>query len=88
MGGDPAAGVRGFDAGRPKKAVAHVNAGAKKVNLHNVLGKRRFPKKARIEVSVTRDQRIGRVLQYNIGTPGLPKVAFLCKPPDAEAGPC
>ncbi len=72
----------------PKQAVAHVSAKAKNLNLHSVLGKRKFPKKARIEVSVTRDQRIGRVLQYNIGTPGLPEVAFLCKPPDAEAGPC
>jgi hypothetical protein len=24
----------------------------------------------------------------HIGTPGLPAVKFLCKPPDAEAGPC
>jgi hypothetical protein len=72
----------------PKQAVAHVSAGAKHLNLHSVLGKRRFPKKARIEVSVTRTQRIGRVLQFNIGTPGLPDVEFLCKPPDAEAGPC
>jgi hypothetical protein len=72
----------------PKQTVAHISAGAKRVNLHPKLGTRRFPKRARIEVEVTRTQRIGRVLTFNIGTPGLPDVEFLCKPPDAEAGPC
>jgi hypothetical protein len=72
----------------PKPAIAHVSARAPKVNLHRVLGARKFPKSATIEVRVTRAQRIGRVLRFDIGTPGLPTVDFLCKPPDAEAGPC
>jgi hypothetical protein len=72
----------------PKRTVAHVSATAKHVNLHSRLGKRTFPKRARIEVQVSRKQRIGRVLRFNVGTPGLPDVEFLCQPPDAEAGPC
>jgi hypothetical protein len=68
--------------------VAHVSAKAKEVNLHGALGKRSFSSRARIEVQVTRAERVGRVLRFDIGTPGLPTVDFLCKPPDAEAGPC
>ena len=37
---------------------------------------------------MTRAQRIGRVLRFDIGTPGLPTVDFLCQPPDEQAGPC
>ncbi len=71
-----------------KKTVARVSAKAEKINLHRILGSRNFSSKAKIEVRVTRAQRIGRVLSFDIGTPGLPTVDFLCKPPDAEAGPC
>ena len=71
-----------------KKVVARISAKAKQINLHGVLGRRSFSSKARIEVQVTRAQRIGRVLRFDIGTPGLPTVDFLCKPPDAEAGAC
>jgi len=71
-----------------QRVVAHVSAKADEINLHGALGKRSFSSKARIEVQVTRAQRIGRVLRFNIGAPGLPTVDFLCKPPDAKAGPC
>jgi Putative metal-binding motif len=72
----------------PKRTLAHVSATAKRLNLHSKLGKRTFPKRARIDVQVSRKDRIGRVLRFNIGTPGLPDVEFLCQPPGAEAGPC
>jgi hypothetical protein len=58
------------------------------VNLHLLLGRRAFPKKARIELSITRETRVGRVLRYRMGTPGLPDVQFLCRPPGQRAGPC
>jgi hypothetical protein len=71
-----------------KQTVAHVSAKAKEINLHGVLGKRSLSSRTFIEVQVTRAQRVGRVLRFDIGTPGLPTVDFLCKPPDADAGPC
>ena len=72
----------------PKATTARISAQSGKVNLHKVLGTRSFPKTARIEVQVTRVPRIGRVLRFDIGTPGLPTVDFLCKPPEEQAGPC
>jgi len=72
----------------PKATTAHVSARVATVDLHQVLGKRSFPATARIEVQVTRAQRIGRVLRFDIGTPGLPTVDFLCQPPEERAGPC
>jgi hypothetical protein len=71
-----------------KKTIARVSAKAKQINLHGVLGTRGFSGKARIEVQVSRADRMGRVLRFDIGTPGLPEVDFLCKPPDAEAAAC
>lgn len=72
----------------PEATTAHVSARVATVDLHQVLGKRSFPATARIEVQVTRAQRIGRVLRFDIGTPGLPTVDFLCQPPEERAGPC
>jgi hypothetical protein len=58
------------------------------VNLHAALGARMFRSGARIELRITRAQRIGRVLRYRIDAPGAPDVAFLCAPPGVRAGPC
>src|SRR5262249_43437445 len=57
----------------PKKSTTRtVDAHGHSVNLHLVLGTKRFPKKAQIEVSLTREARVGRVLRYQMGTPGVP----------------
>jgi hypothetical protein len=72
----------------PKTVRRTVNASRDPVNLHLVLGKRTFAKRARIELSITRATRVGRVLRYRMGTPGLPDVEFLCRPPGGRAGPC
>ena len=58
------------------------------MNLHAALGRRTFGTRARIELRISRTQRIGRVLRYRIDAPGAPDVAFLCAPPGVRAGPC
>jgi hypothetical protein len=72
----------------PKTVRRTVASRSKPVNLHLILGKRTFPKRARIQLSITRATRVGRVLRYRMGTPGLPDVVFLCRPPGGRAGPC
>jgi hypothetical protein len=72
----------------PKTVRRTVGKNRNAVNLHLVLGKRTFPKRARIELSITRATRVGRLLRYRMGTPGLPDVEFLCRPPGTRAGPC
>jgi Putative metal-binding motif/RTX calcium-binding nonapeptide repeat (4 copies) len=72
----------------PKTVRKTVGADRRSVNLHAALGRRTLSKKARVEVSITRAQRVGRVLKYNLSDPGLPDVQFLCRPPDSPAGPC
>ncbi len=58
------------------------------ISLHLILGQRTFPKRARIELQITRTARVGRVLRYRMGTPGVPVVDFLCRPPGEPSGPC
>ena len=65
-----------------------VGADRRSVNLHAVLGRRTLSKKARLELSITRAERVGRVLKYDLSSPGLPTVQFLCSPPGSPAGPC
>jgi Ca2+-binding RTX toxin-like protein len=72
----------------PKRVKKTVPRTHRTVNLHVVLGRRTLPKKARIVLSITRATRIGRELSYSMGTPGLPSMEFLCKPPGGKAGPC
>jgi Putative metal-binding motif/RTX calcium-binding nonapeptide repeat (4 copies) len=72
----------------PKTVTKTVGADRRSVNLHAVLGRRTLSKKARLELSITRAARVGRLLRYSLGTPGLPTVQFLCSPPDSPAGPC
>jgi len=72
----------------PKTITRTVGANRRSVNLHAALGRRTLSKKARVELSITRAQRVGRVLKYDLSSPGLPDVQFLCRPPDSPAGPC
>ena len=58
------------------------------LNLHASLGSRTFGSGARIELNISRTQRVGRLLQYRIKAPGAPDVNFLCAPPGVRAGPC
>jgi hypothetical protein len=74
--------------GCPKTVKRTVGRDRRAVNLHAVLGKRALTKKARITLSITRASRIGRELRYSLGTPGLPDMEFLCRPPGGSAGPC
>jgi hypothetical protein len=72
----------------PKTITKTVGSNRRSVNLHAALGRRTLSRKARIEVSITRAARVGRVLKYNLSSPGLPDVQFLCRPPGSRAGPC
>jgi hypothetical protein len=65
-----------------------VRSARRAVNLHAALGTRALAAGARLELRFNRTARIGRVLRYRIGTPGLPDVSFLCRPPGGTAGPC
>jgi hypothetical protein len=58
------------------------------INLHRLLGNARLARGARVEVTFTRSGRIGRVLRYRMGSPGVPTVGFLCRPPGAKARDC
>jgi hypothetical protein len=58
------------------------------VNLHGFLGARTLARGSRVEVSFALRRRIGRVLRFRIGTPGVPDVDFLCKPPGRRARDC
>jgi Ca2+-binding RTX toxin-like protein len=72
----------------PKTVTRTVGAKRRAVNLHTVLGRHTLSKKARLELSITRASRVGRVLKYSLDSPGLPTVQFLCSPPGSPAGPC
>jgi hypothetical protein len=58
------------------------------VNLHATLGKRALKTGARLEVRLTRSQRVGRLLSYRFNSPGVPDVSFRCVPPSKPAGLC
>ena len=58
------------------------------VNLHEMLGDRALAAGARVKLRLTRADRVGRLLLYDIGSPGLPGVSFLCDPPRSGARPC
>jgi hypothetical protein len=71
------------------KAVTRTVGRARRaVNLHVLIAGRRFPRRARLVLSITRAARVGRELRYKMGAPGLPDVEFLCAPPGARSGPC
>jgi hypothetical protein len=58
------------------------------VNLHRPFGNRALRRGTRIEVRFTRARRIGRVLRYRIGQPGVPDVEFLCRTPGGRIRGC
>jgi hypothetical protein len=58
------------------------------VNLHDALGRRRLAAGARLELSFSRPQRIGRVLRYRVNARTAPSLEILCRPPGGAAGPC
>jgi Putative metal-binding motif len=58
------------------------------VNLHRFLGNRRLGRGARVELRFTRAGRIGRVHRFRMGRPGVPSVAFLCRPPGGRIRDC
>ncbi len=58
------------------------------VKLHRFFGARGLRRGARVEVRLTRNGRIGRVLRFRIGAPGTPRVAFLCLPPGGKVRDC
>jgi hypothetical protein len=72
----------------PRKVTRTVPRRHRTVDLHPVLGARTLPRGARVELTITHSSRIGRVLRYRVGSPGVPSVQFLCRPPGAKAGPC
>jgi hypothetical protein len=65
-----------------------VRSRTKPVNLHSILGSRSLRKGATVTVRFTLGGHIGRVLQFKIGTPGLPDVAFRCQPPGGKIADC
>jgi Putative metal-binding motif len=74
--------------GCPRSVTRTVPRRHRTINLHPVLGRRMLPRGARVEIEITHASRIGRVLRYRVGQPGVPSVQFLCRPPGRKAGPC
>jgi hypothetical protein len=72
----------------PRAVTRTVARRHRSMDLHSVLGHRRLPRGARVELEITHASRIGRVLRYRVGRPGVPSVQFLCRPPSRQAGPC
>jgi hypothetical protein len=58
------------------------------LDLHHVLAGRRLARGARVQLQITHARRIGRVLRYRVGEPGVPSVQFLCRPPGKRASAC
>ena len=81
--------MRCSGAGCPfRKVTRRVKRSRARVNLHRFLGNRGLRRGARVELRFTRAGQIGRVLRYRIGSPGVPKVDFLCQPPGQRARDC
>jgi hypothetical protein len=82
-------GVRCSGRGCPFKSRSRtVRRSRQTINLHRLLGGARLARGARVDVTFTRSGRIGRVLRYRMGSPGVPTVGFLCRPPGAKARDC
>jgi hypothetical protein len=69
-----------------KKVERTVRGGT--LNLHGPFGNSVLRRGARVEVRITRANRIGRLLRFRIGTPGQPAVDFLCLPPGGGTRDC
>ena len=57
-------------------------------NLHDPFGNAVLRRNARVDVRITRDNRIGRLLRFRFRKPGQPTVAFLCLPPGGGTRDC
>ena len=80
--------VRCAGRGCPSGTLRRRVRGRRAVDLHGFLGARSLARGARVEVSFTLPRRIGRVLRFRIGSPGVPDVDFLCKRPGRRAREC
>jgi hypothetical protein len=58
------------------------------VGLHRFLGQRRLRPGARLKISFTRKNHVGRVLRYRFKSRALPDVDFMCKRPGRKARDC
>jgi hypothetical protein len=57
-------------------------------SLHGPFGNAVLRRNARVDVRITRANRIGRLLRFRFRTPGEPTVAFLCLPPGGGTRDC
>jgi hypothetical protein len=57
-------------------------------NLHGPFGNAVLARSARVEVRITRTNRIGRLLRFRFATAGEPTVGFLCLPPGGGTRDC
>jgi hypothetical protein len=57
-------------------------------NLHRPFGNGVLGRTARVEVRITRANRIGRLLRFRFATAGQPTVGFLCLPPGGGTRDC
>jgi hypothetical protein len=71
-----------------KKVTKRVTRSRQTINLHRSLGRHALARGARVDLEFTRAGRIGRVLRYKIGSPGVPSVGFKCRPPGAKTRDC
>ena len=71
-----------------KKVNKRVTRSRQTINLHRSLGRHALARGARVDLEFTRAGRIGRVLRYKIGSPGVPSVGFQCRPPGAKTRDC
>jgi hypothetical protein len=65
-----------------------VRSKGQSINLHRFLGDRRLRPGARLNLSFTRANHVGRVLRYRIRSGTFPDVDFLCRPPGRKARDC
>jgi hypothetical protein len=57
-------------------------------SLHAPFGDAVLRRNARVDVRITRTNRIGRLLRFRFRTPGQPTAAFLCLPPGGGTRDC
>jgi hypothetical protein len=71
-----------------RKLTRRVTRSGRTIDLHRPFGNRGLRRGARVELRLTRAGRIGRVLRFRIGSPGVPSVDFLCQPPGRRVRDC
>jgi hypothetical protein len=76
---------RGCFKGTKKRTV---RSRTRPLKLHSILGSRTLHRGARVTVRIALPGHIGRVLRFQMGTPGVPDVAFLCQPPGGQTADC